>query len=64
MPIEVVVQILMLNVKFSYAELDCDPGFVKFEAPLREENPETNTGGTMGRRCVSNSRGRWGIASS
>jgi hypothetical protein len=55
---------LMLNLKSSYANIDWDPGFVNFEALLREENPEINTGGTMGRRYMSNSRGHWGIASS
>jgi hypothetical protein len=55
---------LMLNLKYSYADVDWDPGFVNFEAPLKEENPKMNTGGTMGRRCVSNLRGHWGIRSS
>jgi hypothetical protein len=64
MPIEVVIQMLMLNLKSRYADVDWDPGFVNCEALLREENSGMNTGGAMGRRCVSNSRGHWGIASS
>jgi hypothetical protein len=32
MPIEVVVQMLMLNPKSSYPNVDWHPGFVNFEA--------------------------------
>jgi hypothetical protein len=64
MAIEVVVQMLMLNLISSYADINWDTGFVNFEALLREANPKTITGVTMGRSFVTNSRGHWGIDSS